>query len=217
MRYPCLVLDHDDTLVRTTPEINYPSFLESLRDLRPAVQLSLETFFEKSFDPGFFAYCTDELGYNAEEMEIQFRVWRKWVEKCIPDLHTGMKELLEKQKAQGGLICAVSHSGEENIRRDYRVRCGFEPDLVFGYERGEGKRKPDAFPLEEIMRVFHLKPSQLLVVDDLKPGLEMARRCGVDFAFAGWAHQVPAIENFMKENKVLCFSKVSELEAYQFG
>jgi hypothetical protein len=31
MRYPCLVLDHDDTLVRSTPEIHYPSFVEALR------------------------------------------------------------------------------------------------------------------------------------------------------------------------------------------
>ena len=104
MRYPCLVLDHDDTVVRTTPEINYPSFLESLKVLRPQVQLTLQTFFEKSFDPGFFSYCTDELGYSPEEMDVQFRVWRKWVEKCVPEFHKGMAALIRRQKAEGGWI-----------------------------------------------------------------------------------------------------------------
>ena len=34
LRVRCLVLDHDDTVVKSTPEINFPAFLRSLKDLR---------------------------------------------------------------------------------------------------------------------------------------------------------------------------------------
>ena len=33
LKYPCLVLDHDDTVVRSTPTIHYPAFVETLKAL----------------------------------------------------------------------------------------------------------------------------------------------------------------------------------------
>jgi len=44
MRYKCLLLDHDDTVVNSTATIHYPAFLEALRLLRPGVTISLEDF-----------------------------------------------------------------------------------------------------------------------------------------------------------------------------
>ena len=37
LRIKCLVLDHDDTAVKSTPEINYPSFMKALAVLRPEI------------------------------------------------------------------------------------------------------------------------------------------------------------------------------------
>ena len=67
LRFPCLVLDHDDTVVQSTPTINYPSFVESLRVLRPGMTLSLEEFLRYSYEPGFYSLCTDILGMSEEE------------------------------------------------------------------------------------------------------------------------------------------------------
>ena len=41
MKYKALVLDHDDTSVKNTPEIHYPAFLKTLELLRPGEKLSL--------------------------------------------------------------------------------------------------------------------------------------------------------------------------------
>ena len=38
------------------------------------------------------------------------------------------------------------------------------------------------------------------MVDDLKPGYDMARAAGCDFAAAGWAYNIPEIEAFMRAN-----------------
>ena len=35
MRYKCLVLDHDDTVVNSTATIHYPCFCEFLKEVRP--------------------------------------------------------------------------------------------------------------------------------------------------------------------------------------
>ena len=63
LRVRCLVLDHDDTVVKSTPEINFPAFLRSLKDLR-GTTMSYEQFVEYNFDPGFYEMCADILHYT---------------------------------------------------------------------------------------------------------------------------------------------------------
>ena len=50
------------------------------------------------------------------------------------------------------------------------------------------------------MERLSIDASEILVVDDLKPGYDMARAAGCDFAAAGWAYNVPEIEAFMRAN-----------------
>ena len=50
------------------------------------------------------------------------------------------------------------------------------------------------------------------MVDDLKPGYDMARRCGVPFAAAGWANDIPEIEQFMRKNCDFYCKTVADLD-----
>ena len=69
LRYRCLILDHDDTVVASTPAIHFPAYLETMAQLRPGMKpLSLEEFFLMNFDPGFSEYMTGQLGMRPEEM-----------------------------------------------------------------------------------------------------------------------------------------------------
>jgi phosphoglycolate phosphatase/pyrophosphatase PpaX len=63
----------------------------------------------------------------------------------------------------------------------------------------EEERKPSPHTLFELMKKYSLSPSEVLVVDDLKPGYDMARGAGVDFAAAGWAYDIPEITDFMSK------------------
>ena len=56
-----------------------------------------------------------------------------------------------------------------------------------------------------------LSPDEMLVVDDLKPGLDMAHAAGVPFAAVGWAYRVPALETYMKENAEYYLDSVDAL------
>ena len=69
MRFPCLVLDHDDTVVNSTAVIHFPSFLAYLAQVRPGLSYTLDDYFRKNFDPGIIPLFKDELGFTDEELE----------------------------------------------------------------------------------------------------------------------------------------------------
>ncbi len=214
MRYKCLVFDHDDTVVSSTAAIHHPSFQAFLDMYLPGRTCTLEDYFIKNFDPGFLPMCREEYGMDDEMLDIEWRFWRDYVKQHIPAAYPGIREIMERQKAEGGLVCVVSHSFDDNILRDWAANGLPTPDAVFGWEQPPEHRKPNAWPLEEIMRRFALKPSDLLMIDDLKPGYDMAKACGVDFAGVGWSNDIPSIEAFMRKNCTNYFKTVPELAGF---
>lgn len=215
MKYRCLVLDHDDTVVKSTPDIHYPSFVEALRLLRPDMKaLSLEEFVSYCFNPGFSALCKDILKFNIDEQKYQYNIWKSYTKSKIPDFYPGFPELIKEYKKLGGIICVVSHSESEQIIRDYKLNCNLTPDLIFGWELDELQRKPNPYPIIEIMRRFNLESNEILVVDDLKPGLDMAKSCNTTFAGAGWSHVIPEIMDYMKMNSDYYFLTVDSFKKF---
>ena len=214
MRYKCLIFDHDDTVVNSTATIHWPCFVDFLAERRPGMSCSLEKYFIKNFDPGFLPMCREDYGLSEAELDDEVQFWKAYVREHVPSAYPGIREMMKQQKAEGGLICVVSHSLDYNIRRDYRENGLPEPDAVFGWEQPLEKRKPSPWPLQEIMRRFDLQPKDLLMIDDLKPGYDMARACGIDFAAVGWANDIPDIERFMRGNCRWYFKTVPELAAF---
>ena len=217
MKYRCLVFDHDDTVVNSTATIHHPCFEAYLQRYYPGRSCTLEDYFIKNFSPGFVPMCREEYGMSDEELEQEGQFWRAWVRDHIPAAYPGIREIMERQRAEGGLLCVISHSFDDNIRRDYAANALPEPDLVFGWEQPLERRKPYPWPLEEIMRRYGLAPSELLMIDDLKPGYDMAAACGVDFAGVGWANDIAEIEQFMRRNCTNYFKTVAELAAFLEG
>ena len=214
MKYKCLVFDHDDTAVNSTATIHHPCFQLFLDEYRPGMVCNLEEYFLKNIEPGFLPMCKGEYGMSDEELEVEALFWRDYVKGHIPVVYPGIKEIMERHKAQGGIICVVSHSYEDNILRDYAHNGLPMPDAVYGWGRPAHERKPHPFPLLDIMESFNLEASDLLMIDDLKPGYDMAVACGVDFAAVGWASDIAPIEAFMRQNSRLYFKTVEELAAF---
>lgn len=198
-RYRCLVLDHDDTAVMSTPCIHYPSFCDTLSRLRPQVRLTLDEYVRLCFDPGFEKLCYDRLHFTKEEMDWQLENWQRFVQSAVPDFHPGMQEIILRQKAEGGLVCVVTHAYSKYVLRDYAHARLPAPDCVLGWELGSDKQKPHPWPLKEIMRRYQLTPQEILVVDDLKPGFDMARAAGCDYAAALWAYESPNVRSVMQK------------------
>ncbi|MFD2925328.1 HAD family hydrolase [Halobacillus naozhouensis] len=218
LRYKCLILDHDDTAVKSTPEIHYPSFVQALKELRPNEKtLTFEEFVGYCFNPGFSSLCKDIIQFTKEEQAHQQKIWKQYTETKIPDFYDNFPETVQEFKKQGGIVTVVSHSERSRIERDYAVHCGFSPDAIFGWELKEHQRKPHAYPINQIITQFDLKETDALVLDDLRPGMMMARSCNIDFAAAGWSHRIPDIKEQMKRESDYYFETVQAFKDFIFN
>ena len=218
MKYKCLLLDHDDTVVASTESIHYPSFVAYVEDYKPHLvgKYSFEEFILKNFDPGVLEFFSVDCGLTDEEMKEEDKYWRDFVSTRIPRAYQGIGEIIERFRAEGGIIAVASHSYEEYIRRDYSHNGLPTPDYIYGWDLPRELRKPHPYTVLDICEKNGIAPSEVLVVDDLKPGYDMARAAGAVFAAAGWAYDVPEIATFMRENCDYYLSSVDELSSLLF-
>ena len=178
---------------------------------------TLSDYFIKNFHPGVIALFRDEIGLSEEEMREEEEYWKNFVAGHIPEAYEGMGDIIRRFRDEGGIIAVASHSFRQYIERDYRARNLPMPDEIYGWDLPHNKRKPEPFAILDLMEKYSLSPSEILVVDDLKPGFDMARAAGADFAAAGWAYDVPEIETFMRERCDYYLKTVSDLSSLLFS
>lgn len=218
LKYPCLVLDHDDTVVQTMKTMSYPFFLYGLNIFRPGQTISFADYVRDCHHYGFVELCRMRYAYTDEELSKEHDMWMEYILGNTPSPYPGIGKVLQRQKEGGGLICVVSHSREDNILRDYRAHFGFDPDAVYGFERPEEQRKPNPYPLQDIMRRFSLSPNDILVVDDMKLSCKMTAPLGIKVAYSGWnGLGVPEVQEEMSAICDFTFDTVADFEKFLFG
>ena len=217
LKYKCLVLDHDDTVVQSEATVNFPFFLDFLQEYRPGMTITAQEYIQECYAPGYIEMCRRRFSFTDEELEIEYRAWKAHIQTHAPLPYPGIGELLQRFRTAGGIIAVSSQSAQENILRDYRLHFGLEPDAIFGWDLKAEHRKPNPYAIEETCRRFSLSTQQLLVVDDMKPAVEMARRGHCAIAFAGWGRrEFPTI---CAEMETLCdfaFYSTEDLAKFLF-
>lgn len=217
LKYPCLVLDHDDTAVKSEITVNYPCFLQALEKFRPGQTMEYPEFVDWCFRYEFTDFLRIKYGFSDAELLEEYHMWQEYSKIRIPPAYEGIRELIHEQKRRGGLVCVVSLSSREIILRDYQVHFGLMPDLIFSCDDPRPCRKPNTYPLEQIMARFGLRAEQLLMVDDLPTGWQMASNAGVKTAFAAWSRrESPAVLKAMTQRCDFTFESPAELMEYLF-
>lgn len=217
LKFPCLILDHDDTVVQSEATVNYPFFVEWLKKYHPGMTITQHEYISGCFDPGYIPMCRQWFGFSEEELALEYAQWKEYIKTQIPAVYPGIARIIRRHKEEGGILCVVSQSSETNIARDYRTHFGMEPDDIYGWDLAPEHRKPSPWALEQIMEKYHLSPSQLLIVDDMKPACQMARDGGVKIAFAGWGRrEFPQITAEMTALCDYAFDSTEALETFLF-
>lgn len=213
LKYPCLILDHDDTVVKSEATVNYPAFLKMLREIRPGAEPP--TFREFTLwcsSKGYASLCRERYSFTDEDLERQFQIWLNYAMAHTPDPFPGIREILSRQRAEGGIICVASHSSRQNILRDYDVHYGLRPDCVYSCELEESRMKPSPYALDQIHTAYGVDYSEMLMVDDSITGYTMASARRVPFAWARWGREdIPEIAGFMEKNAAFCLDTPAEL------
>ena len=218
LKYPCLVLDHDDTVVQSEVMINYPYFCYILDQFRPGQTITLEEYFHGCFHLGFAEMCRQKYDFTEQELTDEYIGWKEYIRCHIPSPYPGIDRVIRRHKESGGILCVVSHSSTENITRDYSTHFGILPDAIYGWDLPEHQRKPNPYPLEQIMKNYGFSSKELLVVDDMKPAYDMCRQVGVAVGFAQWGKtDSPEICKLMQQLCTYSFSSPKALEDFLFG
>ena len=217
LKYPCLVLDHDDTVVQSEKTLGFPFFQEFMKRIRPEVELTFDQYVRGCHEYPFADMCRMFWNFSEEELHMELSEWKQYIRTHIPAPFTGIERIIRRQKAEGGLICVVSLSGPESITRDYDVHFGVRPDAIYGWDLPEPQRKPSPYPLLDIMEHFQLSPKDILVVDDMKLAWRMAHPLNVPIAFAAWGKQdFPELAQEMRGLCDFSFDSTNELEKFLF-
>lgn len=217
LKYKCLVLDHDDTVVQSMKTLSYPFFCIELEQFRPGTTMSMEDYILECHRVGFADMCRQRFGFTEDEMKLEHKQWMEYVMQNIPAPYPGIDRIIHRQREEGGLICVVSHSHADNITRDYDAHFGIQPDAIYGWELPSHQRKPNPWPLEDIMSRFDLEPEEILVIDDMKLACMMAEPLGVKVCYAGWSGM--GIQSLSDEMNTLCdfsFDTTDKMYCYLF-
>ena len=217
LKYRCLVLDHDDTVVQSMKTLSYPFFCIELEQFRPGATMSFEEYVLECHRLGFADLCRERFQFTDEELKLEHKQWMEYIMAHIPTPYPGIERIIHRQKEEGGFVCVVSHSHKDNILRDYRAHFDVLPDAIYGWELESHQRKPNPWPLENIMERYNLKASEILVIDDMKLACMMAAPLGVDVCYAGWSGM--GIESLHDEMTKLCklsFNTIDGLYSHLF-
>ena len=174
--------------------------------------MTLEDYVLECHRLGFAGLCKIRFGFTEEELKQEHKQWMEYIMQHIPDPYPGIGTIIRRQKEEGGLICVVSHSHVDNILRDYKAHFDLIPDAIYGWELEPHQRKPNPWPLQDIMEKFGLKPEEILVVDDMKLACQMAEPLGVDVCYAGWSGM--GIEEVTREMESICTYSFDSLEEF---
>ncbi|MFP4112593.1 MAG: HAD family hydrolase [Candidatus Woesearchaeota archaeon] len=209
-----MLLDHDETTVDSTTSIHYPAHVETMRLLRPDCEpVTLDSWYNMNFHPGIMGFYKDILKLSPVELEEEFRIWRSYTEKIIPEFFDGIFDSLEEYKKKGGIIIINSHSQKDIIEKHFKhYNKEHLVDHIFGWDHDENKRKPNKWIVDETQRLYNVSLDEILVIDDLKPGFDMAKSAGVEFAWSAWAHNIPEIRKFMEQNADHVLEKVDDFK-----
>ena len=217
LKYPCLILDHDDTVVQSESTVNYPFFIEFLKEYRPNMTISQHEYISECFHPGYIEMCKERFAFTDAELLHEYNGWKEYIRNHIPASYPGIERIIHRQKEEGGILCVVSQSSQENIARDYAAHFGIQPDAVFGWDAEPEHRKPNPWALQQIMDTYHLSADQLLVVDDMKAAVGMARSAGCPIAFSGWGRtDFPQIYGEMSNLCDFSFDSIENFEKFLF-
>merc|ERR1712129_88854 len=134
-------------------------------------------------------------------------------ESHTPRFYKGFAEFLSRFRGLGGKVAVISHSPAEVIARHYAAHsraAEIRPDFILGWDTNPERRKPSAWPALHALQQLGVAPDEAVVLDDLSPGIRMARAAGIQAAAAGWGHAVPTIQQDMRHECDHYLSTVDE-------
>ncbi|MFP4656537.1 MAG: HAD family hydrolase [Candidatus Woesearchaeota archaeon] len=214
--YRCVMADHDDNAVDSTGTIHHPIYLEIMKEMRPNyTPLDLEGFIDMNRRTGIRRHYIEDLDFSEEEWQQAYNMWKEHpLREVDPPFFGGYLDVMSRFKSEEGIYVVVSHSDEGPIRRHYaNASPEVSLDMVFASNGVPEHEKPFPWPIDMVMQEYGVSAEDIVVIDDLDPGIDMARKRGVDTIGTGWSHANP---DSFREKCMYYAENVNDLEDMLF-
>ena len=123
-------------------------------------------------------------------------MWREYVLKNNAPIFDGLKEVLTDYKKQGGIVVSHTHNHHDIVVRDFINLVGFEPDEIFSVDSDPEYVKPHTKSIDYLKNKYKLESKDMVMMDDLSYGYEMAKKASIDFIAPGFGIYSYDIKDF---------------------
>lgn len=167
------IFDFDDTIADSTPKIHYPAY-KKFCEMIKIKPLTLEQYYREMFYHTYSEFI-ENMHLTKEQYDLEFSNWKQYTAKIKPKPFKGILSLLKKIQKNGHKLVICSQSNLEAIENFFNS-VDIKPDLIIAGDRKHPERnKPYNYPIELIKKKYKVETSQMMVIDDMKPGLLMAK------------------------------------------
>lgn len=167
------IFDFDDTIVNSTPEIHYKAY-KVFCEMTNRKPLTLEKYYVELFEKTYVEFIRD-MNLTLEEYQIEFENWKLYTSTIKPEPFYKIMDILRKIKNSGHKLVICSQSNREAIENFFN-ETDIMPDLIIAGDREHSERnKPYNYPINTVKKMYGVDNSQIIVIDDMKPGLIMAK------------------------------------------
>ena len=109
LKYKCLVLDHDDTVVQTERHLGFPYFKKYLDKIRPGNSLTFEEYVRDCSSMVFADMCKARWNMTDEECINEYAGWCAYYSSNPHPICPGIERIIRRQKEEGG--CNKTYRG----------------------------------------------------------------------------------------------------------
>ena len=136
LKYPCLVLDHDDTVVASEIAVNYPCFLEGLEKFRPGEYMDHPEFVRWCFHHEFADFLRIRYNFTPAEAAEEYEMWKEYAKTHIPPVCEGMKEIMESEDLSTAILVSdpLHMKRSMMMAKDYKIEAFSSPTPTTRYQ-----------------------------------------------------------------------------------
>lgn len=171
------IFDFDDTIVDSTPNIHYKAY-KSFCDMTNREPLTLEDYYSALFNKTYVEFI-EEMNLTQDEYTLEYENWKNYTSQYKPQAFRDVLRIIKNIQAKGHKIVICSQSNKEAIE-DFFSTTDITPDLIISGDREHPENnKPYDYPINLVKEKYGVENSQIYVIDDMKPGLLMAKNNNV--------------------------------------
>lgn len=206
------VFDFDDTIVDSTPKIHYEAY-KQFCELTNKKYLSLKEYYCELFNKTYVEFLKD-MNLTDEEYKLEYQNWKKYTSTHHPIPFNKILSLLEYINLKGHKLVICSQSDRKTIE-NFFTKTFVKVDLIIAGDRIHPERnKPYNYPINLIKKQFNVDNSQIIVVDDMKPGLLMAKNNDVKSIGVLYSGYHDMLRNEIYELSTVVAETIEDLISY---